>query len=394
MRGLPFAATAFLAFGLGSAACKSTTTSSQEKEEIAPGGQAGGSSNIIPTTWYHAGSKATMMKNISDSVIAKTKNIRDGAIGKEDWDKYIMGNNTRFSLPPWRRGFYGAESVMHAMIYMDDYFRSKKSDISNNPTKVLPWLLLVHVNPACVAPGHVFDPGGATIDLSHSELALWLEEHFKDGGYANYEAMSKDCIRNRSQKQKDGSFKKVLSFDPGDQFAVDEETGCMKLMQAYIVEKKFDVIVDRGELGPPDGSWYVRERSCIEEFSGTADELFRIMQDAAFWASSMPQPALGSIIQLSQVLAEAKTLTATGLDRVATAIKSANLQERSDMKDLDKALAQLIAVASTCVEAGKVNSLQKSMVAFSQSFLAKSGPVGNDDGEIVAYDQVAAVNCQ
>lgn len=177
---------------------------------------------VVPKRIYHYGKKEILNKNIE----AKT-------VPQNDWDKYIMGDATKYALNVSRRGLYGTGGI----------------DTNNFGRGNFNWLMEISIKDECRKP----------------ERVISLEGLHDDRRFKNWFKKRKDTPFSLSD------FSKKCVIDIYDHKGyVDKK--CEDLVTAFLAEGKFAVVLDH----LVKKSFYVRERSCVENIRGTPEDLMEI----------------------------------------------------------------------------------------------------------------------
>jgi hypothetical protein len=172
---------------------------------------------VVPHHIYHFGKKP-----ILDNDIAA------GTIKQADWDKFIMGDQTRYQLGSVRRGLYGTGGVDSNEFFADSYN----------------WLIDIKIKDECRKPSRV-------VDLSHLEedprFINWFKKKARD---INLSSFGSKCIITDDNYQ---------GYNSND---------CEELVTDFLKETKVAIVQDH----IIEKSFYIRDRSCIEKITGSPDD--------------------------------------------------------------------------------------------------------------------------
>lgn len=253
---------------------------------------------LPPKVLYHVGQKKHLLEN-----------DRNGTISQQVWDEFIMGRKTRFGLVPYRRGFYGASKFEVLEMYGNAYYGGGTEEPK------IPWALKLTLKDECRTPE-------AATDLA------------TDPGYLDWLMRNIGTILKQADFCLNTKATNCGELIVGTQPIANgrEENGCDDLMQSYLDERKPRVVRD----SEWEGSWYLRDRSCIEKMDASAGTLLEMLADAAWdWDSrrdrySFKVNGYGTFAfdLLLRTLAEAPEVTGETLDRLRE--KLANSDIRAD----------------------------------------------------------------
>jgi hypothetical protein len=202
------------------------------------------------------------------------EDVRQKGISPEVWDKFIFGK-TNFDLPDYRKGLYGADDMGGTSLYTTYNLLAGQE----------PWVMLIKIKPSCaVNPGFYYTD--YTISQAKAKDASMFSKWFLNK--LNYaDATSKQKIELDMQEC---SKELIINNDPPvayriwnesifysmNKHSVEEQTQtlrCTAYLNEFLLETKIKLVQDN--VNGEDGSWYIRDRNCIENISGTPDELFR-----------------------------------------------------------------------------------------------------------------------
>ncbi len=174
---------------------------------------------------YRYGRKSISLQNVASKTITQSV-----------WDEYIMGENTRYSLKPFRRGLYGTELVESA-----DRYGTSKYD----------WLLEIRLHESCLKPVKVTTLHGLNRDY---RFIKWFQG--KDHGIS-LSAWQQKCFQSQEPNPQEFTFFHSQGI----------ETICEKVVGDYLRENDFALIQDR--VSDLTLSWAVRDRACIKSILGS-----------------------------------------------------------------------------------------------------------------------------
>lgn len=177
---------------------------------------------VVPTRIYHFGKKEYVDKNIA----AKT-------VPQADWDKFIMGDITRYDLGVVRRGLYGTGGL----------------DTNNYGHGEYQALMEITIKDECRKP----------------ERVVSLLELEKDSRFQTWFSKKK-----RSMKLKEFGEECQIWMPKGY-----EHKKCEKLVSEFLKNSNFGVIQDHIE----SKSFYIRDRNCIENIRGTPSDWIEIFSN-------------------------------------------------------------------------------------------------------------------
>ena len=207
---------------------------------------AGGeSSEMPPSILYHAGGLTHLMEDIQ----AKT-------ITQSVWDKFIMGDQTNFDLPPSRRGLYGANEFSQTNQYA--------AAVIGRGDR--PWVMRIHLKAECLNPDRI-DQALFRLD-DDSRFAQWARsENLAANPIFNDCTYQSDPERHPGMRTWEQKSYHEHDASPEEQL---RSARCDEVIIRYFEANKISVVED--QVFP--NSWYVRDRDCIDVIDGTADDLF------------------------------------------------------------------------------------------------------------------------
>ncbi|HUP57304.1 MAG TPA: hypothetical protein VM598_07630 [Bdellovibrionota bacterium] len=200
---------------------------------------------LPPAVLYHYGHQGHLLEDAALDTVPESA-----------WYCCVMGLSTSFGLKPFRRGLYGVSHPAYASFFGDQYVsRADKT----------PWLMAIHLDPACRAQGAV---AGIRSLPTNPAFRRWLAEA-RGAEFATVEDYARTCVPPGS-----------LQFTAGSL----PETDCERTVARFLDEGGIRVVVDDAW----EKSWYVRDRSCITRIDGSAEEVLRMMTMPGFWNLRQP----------------------------------------------------------------------------------------------------------
>jgi hypothetical protein len=152
----------------------------------------------------------------------------------------------------------------------------------------------------------------------------------------------------------------------------------------------YRVVVDTA--GPR--SWYIRDRSCIEKLSGTAEEMLEMMTRLPdYWKEESRRDTFfrqygeGENLYFTLLLAleNEKALTTQQLEELREVVQTSDLKyQKADPYWLRNESGKLLKRFITCQRSGALIPLQNGLTAISDSFFNSSGNHQNFDEVITA----------
>lgn len=196
---------------------------------------------------YHFGRKEILFRNINAHTVPL-----------EDWNEFIMGQGTRFSLKSFRRGLYGTEFLEDA----DKYGSSKFN-----------WAMEIVLKDSCLSPEKI-----STLEHLSEQTVFrkWFERKNRDpksGLNESWKEWIKVCFLSSGQPDPT-RFSLYESSEP------QEQNICEKVVEEYWNEMGIKILQDTLE----NRSWYIRDRNCIEDINGV--EIFwaeEFLKNGAHW---------------------------------------------------------------------------------------------------------------
>jgi hypothetical protein len=200
---------------------------------------------LPPAVLYHYGHQGHLLEDAALDTVPEPA-----------WYCCVMGLSTTFGLKPFRRGLYGVSHPAYASFFGDQFVsRADKT----------PWLMAIHLDPACRAQGAV---AGIRSLPTNPAFRRWLAEA-RGAEFATVEDYARTCVPPGS-----------LQFTAGDQ----PETECERTVARFLDEGGIRVVVDDAW----EKSWYIRDRSCITRIDGSAEEVLEMMAMPGFWDLRQP----------------------------------------------------------------------------------------------------------
>ncbi|WPU65123.1 hypothetical protein [Peredibacter starrii] len=178
---------------------------------------------VVPSRIYHFGKKEYVDKNIA----AKT-------VPEADWDKYIMGDITRYDLGFVRRGLYGTGGL----------------DTNNYGHGEYQALMEITIKEECRKPERVFSLHDLQKDSRFQE---WFNKKKRS---MKLEKFGEECQLWDPQGYDNKKCEKIVG-----EFLKDVNAG---VIQDHIVSKSF----------------YIRDRNCIENIRGTPSDWLEIFSNS------------------------------------------------------------------------------------------------------------------
>lgn len=198
---------------------------------------------------FHYGKRDLLLKDVS----ART-------IPEADWNEFIMGENTRFKLKRFRRGFYATESPEDADRFGDSTYN---------------WMVEVVLKPECLTPSRVTSLAFLT---EHEAFRNWFQEQHPN---RSFEGWKKLCF-DESGFPEYGQFNYYKN--PKEE-ADAHETECEKVVGDYFISTNPAFVQD--QAGDLIRSWAIRDRSCIQTILGSDEYWIReLPRRPEFWKNS------------------------------------------------------------------------------------------------------------
>lgn len=238
---------------------------------------------------FHAGERRFIREDIAANTVPA-----------EAWKNFITGH-TRFDLPEYRQGLYGAQTFAGTSLYTLYLILGGLE----------PWTMLVRLKPQCLTDQAIFSEDFLVTEPPEQggRFSRWYARH-----RAKYRALESDCLHG-------GSWEEGAPYDASK---ADPETQrltklCTPALNDFLAENQIKVARDVEN----DDSWYVRDRDCIAGIGGSADELLdRLLAIPDFVPSFYGDAAVpgsffaGSTFLFWAVVAEAKRFDPARLARL------------------------------------------------------------------------------
>ncbi|MFA6434046.1 MAG: hypothetical protein WCW52_05065 [Elusimicrobiales bacterium] len=196
-----------------------------------------------------------------------TEDINQHGIAQEIWDKFIMsGTGNNYSLPPFRRGLYGIipEDLANISLYgLDQWAKGREN-----------WVMIIHVKDECRQKRSVV----TNYELVYDEppvtdpFTKWLKAQKKEKTLI--QETGQPCLEEGLDKLWNvGTF---FGLDDADESMKQRSRTCGGVIQDFFVQTDAKLVVDTANGDPYDpSSWAIRDRSCIEDITGTPEDLFK-----------------------------------------------------------------------------------------------------------------------
>jgi hypothetical protein len=328
---------------------------------------------VVQPYLYHAGYRPEIETD-----------IRAHGIPKKVWDKYIMAGDGNFSgLPQYRKGLYGVEPGQLSAVSQYGYGEWEKGREN--------WVMLIHLKEECRQSRHVAQEFSGMYRPKPNNFANWLIDELPK---MDPEAI-KLCYSTTSRDQGNGNTAVIENWDSGPYFdlsKMDAESRHISQVCGGAIERFFEHDDIRIFDDPASGmsvtspnSYGVRDRSCIENITGTPDDLFQefflsalanddeIFPDDFIGDSVVPdiRPAVGFQMAVT-IFSEAKGFLTADWSKLAPRINSAYIagdykepkgfqvthgqMRESEYEDLYK---HLIDASQTCASRQRLPQLQQ-----------------------------------
>jgi hypothetical protein len=197
---------------------------------------------------YHFGSRDLLEKD-----------ARAGNVPKDDWDKYIMGDQTDYDLPPFRRGLYGTVHPSQAEIFGD-------------------WFMAVGLDASCRTPEAVAVPSYL---LEDGRFQSWFAAQ-PHPELAGLEAIKAACFRPSAQGFQPRLILNVQNVDIDTKIV---EGPCERMLQKFYADQGIKIVLD--EQWPDQDviennivghiSWYIRDRNCIRSIKSESQDMPHVL---------------------------------------------------------------------------------------------------------------------
>jgi hypothetical protein len=290
-----------------------------------------------PKVLYHVGHRAFLEED-----------EKAGTIPDKAWNENIMGRGTRYGLVPWRRGLYGGDSVDSLELYANLLLGSPKG------TPKEPWLLKITLKEECRQPD-------AVTDLATDERYLdWLLRNV--GGFLQSVPFCLDLSAEACNQVITGT-QRVASGR--------EENTCDDILQSFMEEANPRVVEDEEWKG----SWYLRDRACIEKLEASPESALEALR-AAHWDWQSRKDAysgtsggygLGYLSILMGALSDAKHVDEATLSELARKLAESDIHQnfqKSSRVWLKDAGPAIVLAYRRCRAAGETESFRQASRAF------------------------------
>lgn len=226
---------------------------------------------VVPNkTLYHAGSYDILMKN-----------IRNHNVPVDDWNQYIMGDKNT-SLPIWRRGLYGAETLM--MTYEYSYNQIEKGKPH--------WFMKIQIKDECLTQASV-DPAFFYIHSNFAKMRFTEWYLSKNGKYKDIE---KQCVFKMASSDLDNwNTSPGYDLDKASEDVQKRTAVCSTVLNDYFNENHIAISLDTFWGEYYNASWFIRDRNCIANITGTANDWFQDLFVEKNYGSS-DQSSINSLI--------------------------------------------------------------------------------------------------
>ena len=251
-----------------------------------------------PPRWlFHGGPKEQLEKN-----------VQRGSISDRDWSQHIMNGDSMWSLPSWRKGFYGSKNPLSALVYGD--FAADGGE--------RPWLIAFKLRDGSRKPPRALSYAFGT--LESKRFSSWLEKNAHRFGNASAAELIAR-LQASGDVDEDGRFLSLPRGDLGEKVKkTPNERLAEQILDAYLHDQQAHVVEDSQE----NWSWYVRQRDAIEEIVGEPAELLSIMSAPSFWKFEAGEKGLPSLVLIAaQVLAELPDVDDRALAKLKASVRAA-----------------------------------------------------------------------
>ena len=223
---------------------------------------AGFAALLLPSA--HAVDRVTIPKFIYHYGVydVLTKDVEARTIPPADWDKYIVGDATRYGQKWYRRGLYGSVHPAYSAYFSDIQAGNGKQQ----------WLMSVEITDVCRTE-KPFDLTSLYQDL---RVSKYIHVH-PDSPYRSLIEFRDACYPYNEQiKRRLPDFETITGTR-----AINACEGFLNSMFVALLPK---VVVDSDW----PGSWYVRDRNCIKTIKGTPAEVAEMLTIPGFWSKKNP----------------------------------------------------------------------------------------------------------
>lgn len=204
---------------------------------------------VVPKTLYHFGTKSSLLKY-----------AKNNGISQSDWDNYIMSGKGRFSLKPFRRGFYGGADTndisFYSSVVPDDFRYNKAAKITHN------WLTNFTLKDECRNPEKVVTFVGLP---KNPVFQKWFNATKNKEEFQSVQAVAEVCfIGDEFNPETVESIYSQYELRP-----------CERLLNNFLVEIDAKIVHDSEN----SRSFYIRDRSCIDSMSALPQEILQMFSE-------------------------------------------------------------------------------------------------------------------
>ena len=254
---------------------------------------------VVPKVIYHWGKKKYMLQN-----------IENGNISKDAWDKYIMGDITRYGLGKIRKGFYGTSTIIYNGFASESYN----------------WINEIHIKEECRKPKNVI----SLVSLyKNSRFIKWAKMNAVDLNFYKQECFSK--AGGDPKMRYKGHF---------------TNSKCEKITFNFLKESDVKVIQDH----VIKTAWYIRDRNCISDIRGNPKDIMEILSNRGIlWQNVCSNLRSNSNRHLARVfLTSLKSLIKDGKLDLATKQKINSQVNESNFETLKGYIVNILDAHSRC----------------------------------------------
>ena len=209
--------------------------------------------HAAPRILFHTGDREVLAQDIAAHTIPQPA-----------WDRFVFGK-TNFDLPEFRKGLYGAERLSDINLYLAYELLAGRK----------PWVMSVQVGPECRTDSAVFTSEYIVFPESNPRSK---QNRFSSWYWANHINQlkgSEQCLLTGSDRLywDDQALYDLHSLSQSEQTRL---AVCNDVMNRFIQSQQIRTLVDPVN----DDSWYLRDRSCIQNIRGTvADNFVRLLNN-------------------------------------------------------------------------------------------------------------------
>ena len=186
-----------------------------------------------------------------------------GTVPQDAWDQYIMGSDTRYGLVPWRRGLYGGANFDGLELYGNLYFGKPKT----------PWVMKITIKDECRTAE------ASTHIRTDPRYANWVIAHVNEILKSNSECLNRNATTCSDL---------LIGFN-AIAYGKAEES-CDALQSRYLSDVNARAVKD----GMWPDSWYLRDRSCIENIEASPSAVLSVLAHSKWDFKSRVQSYSGS----------------------------------------------------------------------------------------------------